>query len=130
MKSRFFWLHPGVLWRGVVVAAIAVVFGVLLGPNISSFIDSQYRQTNSQFWFNAFYTISQNRSLFLTIGCIIIFVPAIGWIIQPFSKKYADINEELKRSQYAAKEAGAEMGRGSARDTPCIYKEGRHTVPC
>jgi len=105
LKSRFFWLHPGVLWRGIVVAAAAVIFGVLLGPNISVYIDTKYRQTNSRFWFNAFYTISNNRTLFLTMGCIIIFVLAIGWIIQPFLKRYADINEELKRSQYAAKEA-------------------------
>ncbi|MCL1807406.1 MAG: HAMP domain-containing histidine kinase [Oscillospiraceae bacterium] len=105
MKTRFFWLHPGVLWRGGIVAAVTAVFGVMLGPIISRLIDNLYRQSDSSFWFKVFYTISQNRSLFLTIGCIIIFVPAIGWIIQPFLKRYADMNEELKRSQYAAKEA-------------------------
>ena len=105
LKNRFFWLHPGVLWRGGAVVAAAVVFGIILGPAVSGYIDGKYRQTNSQFWLNAFYTVSHNRSLFLTMGCIIIFVPAIGWIMQPFLKRYADINEELKRSQLAAKEA-------------------------
>ena len=105
MKNRFFWLHPGVLRRGGLVAAVTALFGMWLGPIIASFIDILYRHTGSQLWHDVFYLISRNRYLLITLGCIVIFIPAIGWIIQPFLKKYADINEELQRSQYAAKEA-------------------------
>jgi len=103
--NRFFMLHPKVLLRGGIVVVVAAVIGVMIGPALSTFFDNLYRQTNSEFWFNTFYMLSTNRVIFVTVGCIIIFVPALGWIIQPFLKIYTDINEELKRSQNVAKEA-------------------------
>ncbi|MCL2081777.1 MAG: HAMP domain-containing histidine kinase [Oscillospiraceae bacterium] len=105
MKNRFFWIHPGVLWRGGIVIVASAIFGYFISPAISSYIDVRYRQTDSIFWWELFHVLSQNRSFFLMLGSLLVFVMAIGWIIQPFMKKYNDINEELKRSQFVAKEA-------------------------
>lgn len=100
MKTRFILLHPKVLLRGGALIAVLAALAYLTGPVLGSYINYMYISSDNNTLFKLFYFISTNRHIIVALCCIVAFLLASGWILQPLFVEYsAHVRDNIRLAQ-------------------------------